>query len=191
MEDWAEFGPVLKDTEPEPGSVLQESLLVTFIRKQTTKKHMEAASYVAKLLGASFEGMFPEFAVTPEAPKKKREKANKLTSLEEIPKFCEDCEDESAFIQLTSADLWYFGEDRKYSEAKCLKCQKYYETDKNKSLGRKAELPLPTGHNAVYACPGMKSDKCCCGNFICLNCHGSRRRRRTTPATAGEAHLYI
>lgn len=197
MEDWADFEPVLQDTKPEPDSELEESILVTFIRQGNGKKHVDAAKHVAKLLGASFEEVFPNFAVlVPQAPKKKKREKTEPTALEEIPKYSEYCHDVGTYIPLGAESLWYFGEDRKYSEAKCLKCQKYYATAKNKSLGRKAELSLPTGHNVVYACPGMKSDKCCCGHLICIDCFATtastgRRKCRTKPTPTSEPHLFI
>lgn len=172
-EGWGQLADVFQDCVPEPDSVLDENLLVTFIKEQKDQAHIGAAKLVAEWSGDSFKDLFPyhwecDQTVLKEKANKKIAKAKVV--VEEIPDNSQYCIDLHKYDVLDQN--WYFmTPGDKYSEAMCMRCKKWFNTPSNIDKGRNPELEVPGSGRSAYVCPGMTKDLCRCGKFICSACH--------------------
>lgn len=176
---WEGVHLVFQDLELEEPGPTEENLVVLFINEHKKKGHKKAAKVVADLRGVDLLTLFPFFEQTT--------KKTVSTETIEIPKTCPLCNHTCYdLLSYTMVDQKHFFDvDRKYSEAKCAECKKWFSTNKNQEKGRSGVIPLPTSNRPAYVCVGFDKDYCACGVLLCNGCffrkqEGSCNRSRSS-----------
>ena len=143
------------------------NLLVCYINEKKKKAHKGAAKWIAERMDVPLTELFPFLA-----EQRTKKTKNQNETIEEIPKTSPLCF--HSMYDVCSYDpvdiKHFFLDERKYSEAKCLVCSKWFATPKNKTAGRSGVIPLPSSNSPVYVCTPFNAGHCACGAIVCNTC---------------------
>ena len=181
---WSTIDAIYSDCEAEykDDPEQHENFLVLWMQQHFRQVSVLAAKKVAKLRRADIKTLFPGYEAA--APTRVKPASCQV----EITSNCTKDHD-SQFSYRPESDLYYFEQDRKYSEGRCRMCKEYFPTKRYLSSKKtnqcSAAIRLPSKSHPVYICEQFHSEKTCCGNIICNECYvskcltqASKRRRR-------------
>ena len=178
----------------DAGKDFDKNPVIVFIQNNATKVPKHIAKRVADKHKKPIQELFPGyFANMTKAQNRKHQPKPNPSVMEAKPKSKPSVEDVpvTEMCQVDHDDIgnyrdeetsYYFLADRKYCNAKCRNCKKYFPTPSNIQQNLETgSLSLPP-KQTVWICQDYFRDRCCCGNIICASCKeslGSRKRKRT------------
>ena len=184
--DWAPVATVFDDLEADDNSNgPEENLLVLYLQKHGTKTHKPVAQLLANKRNVDLVELFPSLGAEKEKESTKAA-SDSDAGLEELPKECDRCCHDDYLSYATVDCKYFFEEERKYSEARCNLCEKWFSTSQNGAKQRQLDIPLPTAATEAFACNAFDKNYCACGIIVCKPCFlekqgatgRSTRRRR-------------